>query len=182
MNLKARSDSVQNKVKIVKTALNLFMEKGIDIPLTEIAKESDVSRMTFYRHFPDREALVSAVFHYNLDQLDLYAKALHENKNGFYLLLKKVLIQRVEYHNFLPYINGQEQTLTSSRLFEIFEKPIQLAKNSNLLRDDFCCEKDLLILISMVGGAVAYVQMSGQSAIERTLELLMNGIKVVTKE
>jgi hypothetical protein len=131
MNLKARSDSVQNKVKIVKTALNLFMEKGIDIPLTEIAKESDVSRMTFYRHFP---------------------------------------------------INRQEQTLTSSRLFEIFEKPIQLAKNSNLLRDDFCCEKDLLILISMVGGAVAYVQMSGQSAIERTLELLMNGIKVVTKE
>ena len=91
-------------------------------------------------------------------------------------------MQRVEYHYFLPYINGQEQTLTSSRLIEIFEKPIQLAKNCNLLRDDFCGEKDLLILISMVGGAVAYVQMSDQSAFERTLELLMNGIKVVTKE
>ena len=91
-------------------------------------------------------------------------------------------LAKSKYELTEEWLNGQEQTLTSSRLFEIFEKPIQLAKNSNLLRDDFCCEKDLLILISMVGGAVAYVQMSGQSAIERTLELLMNGIKVVTKE
>lgn len=57
-----RADSIQNKEAILKTAMRLFRTRGIDISLTEIAKETNVSRMTFYRHFPDKNAIVLAVF------------------------------------------------------------------------------------------------------------------------
>lgn len=173
-----RADSIQNKEVIVTTAIQLFQRRGIDISLTEIAKEANVSRMTFYRHFSDKNAIVLAVFQHNLKELDKYAQQLQDNDDAFYFLLKKVLIQRVEYHNFLPYIDAEGQVLTSSMLIEIFEKPIQRAKEKKLLRNDFSGERDLLLLISMMGGAVTYIQTLDKTAIERTLELITDGIKL----
>lgn len=173
-----RADSIQNKEAILKTAMRLFRTRGIDISLTEIAKETNVSRMTFYRHFPDKNAIVLAVFQYNLNELNKYAQKLQDNDDAFYFLLKKILLQRVEYHNFLPYIDADGQVLTSSMLIEIFEKPIQRAKGKRLLQSDFSGEKDLLLLISMMGGAVTYMQTLDKTAIERTLELITEGIRV----
>lgn len=95
-----RADSIQNKEAILKTAMRLFRTRGIDISLTEIAKETNVSRMTFYRHFPDKNAIVLAVFQYNLNELNKYAQKLQDNDDAFYFLLKKNFITACRVSQF----------------------------------------------------------------------------------
>ena len=42
-----------------RTALRMFTERGFDaVPVTAIAKAAGVSHMTFFRHFPTKEAVV----------------------------------------------------------------------------------------------------------------------------
>ncbi|WP_330460934.1 TetR/AcrR family transcriptional regulator [Streptomyces sp. NBC_00820] len=48
-------------------ALRLFVERGPDVPFTEIAKEAGVGVGTVYRHFPAREDLIEAAYRSELD-------------------------------------------------------------------------------------------------------------------
>ena len=42
-----------------RTALRMFTKRGFDaVPVTAIAKAAGVSHMTFFRHFPTKEAVV----------------------------------------------------------------------------------------------------------------------------
>ena len=58
---RVRSDSIANRERIVRTAARLFAERGIDVPLDEIAAASGVGSATLHRHFRDRAGLVHAV-------------------------------------------------------------------------------------------------------------------------
>lgn len=173
----SRSDSILNREVLIQTALNLFKEKGAEVPLTAIAKEAGVSRMTFYRNFPDRNALVVAVFHYNLDRLAEYAQELKDDPQGFYKLLEVVMLQRVEYNMLIAYINDQDILLTSIKLSDIFTGLIQNAQGANLLRKDFDAEKDLLLLMSMMGGVISHPTILGGLNIARALDLVGKGLK-----
>src|ERR1700738_4675375 len=42
-------------------AADLFAERGVDVPLDEIARRAGVSIGTLYNHFPNRGALLDAV-------------------------------------------------------------------------------------------------------------------------
>src|SRR4051794_41856632 len=42
-------------------ASDLFAERGVDVPLDEIARRAGVSIGTLYNHFPNRGALLDAV-------------------------------------------------------------------------------------------------------------------------
>ena len=45
--------------RLRRTALRMFTEQGFDaVPVTAIAKAAGVSHMTFFRHFPTKEAVV----------------------------------------------------------------------------------------------------------------------------
>jgi AcrR family transcriptional regulator len=57
-----RADARRNAELLVATARDVFAEKGADAPLDEIAKRAGVGAGTLYRHFPQREALVEAVY------------------------------------------------------------------------------------------------------------------------
>lgn len=49
--------------KITTTALTLMLERGAQgLSISEICREANVARPTFYRHFPTMEAMLEAVF------------------------------------------------------------------------------------------------------------------------
>lgn len=56
-----RADAKQNKKQILETAQKIFAEKGLSIPIGEIACQAGVGVGTIYRHFPTKEALFEAV-------------------------------------------------------------------------------------------------------------------------
>jgi AcrR family transcriptional regulator len=63
-----RADARRNQVQVLQAARDLFVERGIDCPLEEIARRARVGIGTLYRRFGDRDALVRAVL---VDALEL---------------------------------------------------------------------------------------------------------------
>jgi AcrR family transcriptional regulator len=56
-------------------AAELFAERGVDVPLEEIAKRAGVSIGTLYNHFPNRGALLDAALPDWAGELDQLAEA-----------------------------------------------------------------------------------------------------------
>lgn len=57
-----RADARRNRERLLVEARRAFAAHGTDTSLEEIARRAGVGIGTLYRHFPHREALLSAVF------------------------------------------------------------------------------------------------------------------------
>jgi AcrR family transcriptional regulator len=63
-----RADARRNQQQVLQAARDLFVERGLDCPLDEVARRAEVGIGTLYRRFGDRDGLVKAVL---LDALEL---------------------------------------------------------------------------------------------------------------
>ncbi|MGW6057694.1 TetR/AcrR family transcriptional regulator [Streptomyces sp. NPDC055189] len=63
-----RSDAQRNRERILEVAL-AELTHSADAPLSAIAKKACVGQGTFYRNFPNREALVLEVYRYEVQQV-----------------------------------------------------------------------------------------------------------------
>ncbi|WP_405910056.1 MULTISPECIES: TetR/AcrR family transcriptional regulator [unclassified Streptomyces] len=63
-----RSDAQRNRERILEVALT-ELTRSADAPLSAIAKMAGVGQGTFYRNFPNREALVLEVYRYEMQQV-----------------------------------------------------------------------------------------------------------------
>ncbi|WP_217239172.1 TetR/AcrR family transcriptional regulator [Streptomyces sp. AC555_RSS877] len=63
-----RSDAQRNRERILEVAL-AELTRSADAPLSAIAKKAGVGQGTFYRNFPNREALVLEVYRYETQQV-----------------------------------------------------------------------------------------------------------------
>ncbi|WP_215764046.1 TetR/AcrR family transcriptional regulator [Gluconobacter sp. P1D12_c] len=64
-----RSDGQRNREHLLNVAKTAFTAGEIDIPLDEVARRAGVGIGTLYRHFPNRDALIEAVYRIELDRL-----------------------------------------------------------------------------------------------------------------
>lgn len=63
-----RADAQHNRARILEAAREALAANG-DASLNSVAKKAGVGPGTLYRHFPNREALVLAVYRYDVQQL-----------------------------------------------------------------------------------------------------------------
>lgn len=63
-----RGDAQRNRERILEVAL-AELTRSADVPLSSIAKKSGVGQGTFYRNFPNREALVLEVYRHEVQQV-----------------------------------------------------------------------------------------------------------------
>ncbi|MGX5181478.1 TetR/AcrR family transcriptional regulator [Streptomyces avermitilis] len=63
-----RSDAQRNRERILEVAL-AELTRSADAPLSAIAKKAGVGQGTFYRNFPNREALVLEIYRYEMQQV-----------------------------------------------------------------------------------------------------------------
>jgi AcrR family transcriptional regulator len=64
-----RSDATANRERIMQAAARLFCERGVDVPLDEIAAAAGLGSATLHRHFRGRDDLVHAVLDAQAAQL-----------------------------------------------------------------------------------------------------------------
>nr|WP_043732469.1 TetR/AcrR family transcriptional regulator [Streptomyces zinciresistens] len=57
-----RADARRNHERLLTVARSAFAEHGTDASLEDVARRAGVGIGTLYRHFPNRDALLSAVF------------------------------------------------------------------------------------------------------------------------
>src|SRR4051794_36088511 len=75
-----RADACRNRDRLLEVASAAFARDGVEASLERIAKDAGVGIGTLYRHFPNRDALMEAVYRHNVDQLLVDADELAENK------------------------------------------------------------------------------------------------------
>lgn len=63
-----RPDAQRNRERILDVAL-AELTRTADVPLSTIAKKAGVGQGTFYRNFPNREALVLEVYRHEMQQV-----------------------------------------------------------------------------------------------------------------
>lgn len=72
----ARADARRNHEQLLKTTSALFREKGVMVPMKDIAREAGIGVGTLYRHFPHRADLIAAVFRNEVDECATAAERL----------------------------------------------------------------------------------------------------------
>jgi AcrR family transcriptional regulator len=75
-----RADARRNYQRIVSVAREVFAEHGAEAPLDDVAKRAGVGAGTLYRHFPNREALIEAVYREEIEQISRRAYELLEGR------------------------------------------------------------------------------------------------------
>ncbi|WP_249009618.1 TetR/AcrR family transcriptional regulator [Conexibacter sp. DBS9H8] len=56
-----RADAARNRERILQAASELFRDRGLEVPVTEIADRAGVGRATLFRNFPTKADLVTAI-------------------------------------------------------------------------------------------------------------------------
>ena len=69
-----RKDAERNRLRILAAAAEVFTERGLHATLVEVAERAGVGVGTVYRRFPDKEALVEALFTERLDAVVGFAE------------------------------------------------------------------------------------------------------------
>ncbi|MGA0602734.1 TetR/AcrR family transcriptional regulator [Caulobacter sp. KR2-114] len=64
-----RADSQRNRERLLAAAKAAFAEVSTDVALEEVARRAGVGIGTLYRHFPNRDAVVEAVYRREVQQL-----------------------------------------------------------------------------------------------------------------
>lgn len=64
-----RADARRNREKVINAASAAFAESGLDAQVEDIARRAHVGVGTLYRHFPTKDALVSALAEQHFERL-----------------------------------------------------------------------------------------------------------------
>ncbi|MGO8873607.1 MAG: TetR/AcrR family transcriptional regulator [Acidimicrobiales bacterium] len=62
-----RADAARNRERILEAAAEVFAQRGLDATLDDVAHQACVGVGTVYRRFPNKEALVEALFEQAID-------------------------------------------------------------------------------------------------------------------
>lgn len=119
-----------NRRALIAAAREIYAEHGPMVPFSAIAKRAGVGQGTLYRHFPDRVALVLAVFDENVDALE---EALREGGTIMALLdrvidqasVSTAFIRLLSEHQHDP--RARELALRLDRLVDLLRERDQAA-------------------------------------------------------
>jgi AcrR family transcriptional regulator len=151
-----RADARRNYEKVLSTARQAFAEGGESTALEEIARRAGVGIGTLYRHFPNRQALLEALYVGEVEEMCRSAaeldgsdpwQALNAWLEGFiaYIGTKRALA--AELSNYLDQDAELFQVCRTS-LFEAGEPLLKKAQEAGVVREDVSIGE----LIQMVVG------------------------------
>lgn len=180
-----RADARRNYDKVVAAAREAFAERGASTSLEEIARRAEVGIGTLYRNFPNRQALLEAVYVDEVESLCSSAAEFDElppwdafvawmHRLAGYLVTKQALA-----HELLEYFDRDAPLFQSCRtaLFAAGQPLLNRAQQAEVVRVD----ADLSDIIQLVGG-IAKIPGADPSQTERLLEIALDGLRYRTAD
>ncbi|MBV9839234.1 MAG: TetR/AcrR family transcriptional regulator [Solirubrobacterales bacterium] len=165
---------------LIATAKRLFAERGVDVPLDEIARTANVANATLYRHFRTRAELIVAVYAEEVDELRRTSERLLQAPDPSQALADwlRMFVRHVatkrELALTLP--DGDERgalfTEWQATMHDAATRLANRARDAGALRADIAAS-DLLAL----GNGIALTARS-TTGLERLLDLLRDGYRV----
>jgi AcrR family transcriptional regulator len=183
---KPRADAERNRVRLLETAKAAFAAKGFGASLDEIARIAGVWAGTLYRHFPTRDALVTAVYRNETEQLVLAATRLAETYSPV-MALREWLLLFVDYiatkHGIYEVLNsivGGTSDLYSASTAQVKQAMAKLVDRA-VASGDIRLDLDPLDLLRALAG-VANISSGpdGNQAAKRMVDILIAGVRTWT--
>jgi AcrR family transcriptional regulator len=175
-----RADARRNYDKVVAAAREAFAEHGASTSLEEIARRAEVGIGTLYRNFPNRQALLEAVYAGEVEGLCSSAAQFAELApwEGFvawvhglvgYMATKQALAQEL-----FEYLDRDAPLFQSCRtlLFASAEPLLARAQAAGAVRPD----TDVAEIIQLIGG-IARIQGAPPEQKERLIEIALDGLR-----
>jgi AcrR family transcriptional regulator len=179
-----RRDAQANRARILEAASAIFTAQGIEAPLDEIARQAGVGTGTFYRHFPDRDHLLDALFDERVQRYDeLMTQACDAEDaweglvwlldTGFALQaedrgLKEILVARARGTGHVP--GPSEETVRAINAL------LERAKAQGALRADVEMT-DMALVSAAVHGVIDLTGAVAPEAWRRILQILLDGLR-----
>jgi AcrR family transcriptional regulator len=175
-----RADAQRNYDRVVAAAREAFGARGASTSLEEIARRAEVGIGTLYRNFPNRQALLEAVYVGEVEDICRSAAEFDELEpfealRGWmhqvvgYLVTKQALAQ--ELLDFLDRDAALFQCCRTS-LFAAGEPLLSRAQAAHAVRPD----TNLAEIIQMVGG-IAKIVTPEPEQVHRILDLALDGLR-----
>jgi AcrR family transcriptional regulator len=175
-----RADARRNYEKVLAAARDAFAEGGTSTSLEEIARRAGVGIGTLYRNFPNRQALLEAVYVDEVDDLCRSARELDglppwdafvawAHRLVGYLATKQALA-----HELLEYVDRDALLFRTCRqsLVTAGQPLLDRAQGAQAMRPD----TDLWEVIQLVGG-IAKIPATDPATTEHLLEIALDGLR-----
>ena len=180
-----RADARRNYEKVVAAAREAFAERGASTSLEEIARRAEVGIGTLYRNFPNRQALLEAVY---VDEVDAVCCSAFEYQQlepweGLTGWLRRVVGYLITKHalaaELLDYVDRDAPLFKTCRtaLFDSGEPLLARAQEAHAVREDVT----LAEVIQMVGG-IAKIANAEPEQIDRILTIALDGLRYRTAD
>jgi AcrR family transcriptional regulator len=181
-----RADARRNYERLLVEAGQAFAEHGADTSLDDIAKRAGVGNATLYRHFPNREKLLEAVYRDEISQLrDLaYAPEADGAADAVEALTDwlRASISRSSAHNglkglFVLVLRDEGVELSSwcrEAITSAAEHLLARAQRTGAIRPDL----DALTLLRLVNAITIASEQSGEpEQAEQMISLVIDGLR-----
>jgi AcrR family transcriptional regulator len=169
---------------IVEAARSAFAERGLDVPLEEIADRAGVGIATLYRRFPTREDLIAASFERKITE---YADAAEEALrgpdawSGFCGYVQRVCAMQAADRGLrdvltMTFPTGAAMERQRRKAYRDFAKLVRRAQAEERLRRDFVPE-DLVVLLMANAGVVQGTRDAAPEAWKRFAALMIEAFR-----
>jgi AcrR family transcriptional regulator len=175
-----RADARRNYDKVVAAAREAFAERGASTSLEEIARRAEVGIGTLYRNFPNRQALLEAVY---VDEVENLCRSTSELDalppwDAFvawaYRLAGYLATKQALAHELLEYVDRDALLFKTCRasLVAAGQPVLERAQLAQAVRLD----TDLWEIIQIVGG-IAKIPAAEPEQIEHILQIALDGLR-----
>jgi AcrR family transcriptional regulator len=154
---KPRADAARNRSLLIAAGRDVVAEQGANASLERVAREAGVSIATLYRHFPQRDALIEAIYREEVDTLVAAATTLTAERDPI-AALREWLLMFVDFLDTKRGMSGALDTLlrgpeplfrdSSDRLASSVDALVRRAQESGALATDL----QPLDLLRAIGG------------------------------
>lgn len=182
LEIMMRADAARNRELILDAASQAFAERGVDVPLEEIAAAAGVGIATLYRRFPTRDELLTAVA---ARQIELYERAIAkglanpdpwEGFSGFIRAVTEVQARRPGLAQLLMVPCHGHEEARQQAVFQGYLELVARAKRAGALRDDYAPE-DLPMLLMANAGVVRETAGAAPRAWKRLVEYFLQAVR-----
>lgn len=164
---------------LLDAASQVFSERGAHVSLDAVVEAAGIGRATLYRHFPDRTALLLALFDRDITPVLNAGEGKPPGEVLFAMLVEmgrvtcETPVLEVAWRAIAP--NHPEMQARRRDLLARFEKPLADAIAVGQVRADLTLD-DVVSVGRMVSAASRLAQ-GDDHASERILDLVLNGIR-----
>jgi AcrR family transcriptional regulator len=178
-----RRDAELNRQRILVAAKEVFAERGLEATLDEIARHAGLGVGTVYRRFPNKEALIDALFEEGFGQiLELTEQAL-ANPDAWAglvgLLTRMAEIQAADFglrDVMLSETYGRDRVAQMrDQIKPMMERLVRRAQEQGSLRADFRAT-DIMAVQLMISATVEFTHGVRDGGWRRYVPMLLDGL------